>query len=100
MICSYLVIKSLVAWRLFRLTHLHEHEPDSPCDQILESIEWRLLHRKIDKSACMPSKAPTIREPFIGIARPGGCSNRKSDLEPGVISIWCGWERLSDIVDD
>lgn len=96
----YAVIKSLVAWRLFWLTRLHEHDPDSPCDQILEPIEWKLLQRKLHKSTHIPSKPPTVREAFIGIARLGGYLNRKSDPDPGIISLWRGWERLSDIVDD
>lgn len=96
----YVVLKSLVAWRLFWLARLHEHDPDGSCEGILEPIEWQLLHRKLHKSTSPPATAPTIREAFIGIARLGGYLNRKSDPDPGIISLWRGWERLSDIVDD
>ena len=96
----YIVAKSLVAWRLFWLTRIQESDPDSPCDQILEPIEWQLLHRKINKTRSKPDQVPSIRDAFIWIARLGGYLNRKSDPDPGVISLWRGWERLSDIVDD
>ena len=96
----YVVLKSLVAWRLFWLARLHEHDSDGSCEQILEPIEWKLLYRKLYRSTRPPAKAPTIREAFIGIARLGGYLNRKSVPDPGIISLWRGWERLSDIVDD
>lgn len=96
----YITVKSLVAWRLFWLTRVQESEPDAPCDRILDSIEWQLLHRKIHKTRSVPDKVPTIREAFIEIARLGGYLNRNSDPDPGIISLWRGWDRLSDIVDD
>ena len=41
-----------------------------------------------------------IAELYIWIARLGGYIARASDPPPGVISLWRGWQRLSEIVDD
>ena len=96
----YITVKSIIAWRLFWLSRVQESDPDGACDQILDTMEWQLLHRKINKTRSVPEKIPTIREVFIWIAKLGGYLNRKSDPDPGIISLWRGWERLSDIVDD
>ena len=96
----YVVAKSLVAWRLFWLTRIQTEDPDSPCDRILEPLEWKLLHRKSCKTKQIPEEPPSIREAFIWIAQLGGYLNRKSDPDPGIISLWRGWDRLSDIIDD
>lgn len=97
---KYAILKSMVAWRLFWLSRLHEHDAAADCGDILTKQEWTLLYRKIHKTRVVPSEAPTIAEVFIWIARLGGYIARASDPPPGVISLWRGWQRLSEIVDD
>ena len=53
---------------------------------------------KINKMNITPEKIPSSREVLIWLARLGGFMARKSDGEPGMISIWRGWTRLQDMV--
>ena len=59
-----------------------------------------MLYRKFNKTRTVPSQVPTLKQAMIWIARLGGYIARPSDPPPGVISMWRGWERLSQMVDD
>ena len=96
----YVIAKSLVAWRLFWLRHLTDHDPDGSCETVLERDEWVLLYRRTHKTRTAPKTAPTVSEALLWIAKLGGYLDRRSDPGPGVISLWRGWERLTDMVDD
>ena len=87
----------IVAWRLLWLTYESRHNPDSPCDRILDTHEWQSLYCKIHKTSIPPSTPPNLHEAVVMIARLGGFLARKSDKEPGVKTIWRGLRRLHDI---
>ena len=97
---KYIVLKSLVAWRLFWLARLREHDPKGSCEAVLEPIEWQLLYRKTHKTREVPEAPPTLAQALIWIAKLGGYIARPSDPPPGVVSQWRGWERLAELVDD
>ena len=97
---NYVVLKSIVAWRLFWLARMREHDPNAPCDAVLDRTEWVLLYRKIHKTRTVPEQVPTLADALVWIAKLGGYIARRSDPDPGVVSQWRGWERLMDIVDD
>lgn len=97
---KYIVLKSLVAWRLMWLARLRDQDKLAPCDRVLDRIEWTLLSRKMNKTRQLPGNVPTVDQAFIWIAKLGGYIARPSDPDPGVISLWRGWERLSQMVDD
>ena len=80
--------------------HLTDHDPDGSCETVLERDEWVLLYRRTHKMRTAPKTAPTVSEALPWIAKLGGYLDRKSDPGPGVISLWRGWERLTDMVDD
>ena len=67
---------------------------------MLETEEWQLLYRIEHRTTTAPKTAPTAAEALLWIAKLGGYLNRKSDPEPGVISLWRGWEQLSEMVDN
>lgn len=96
----FVVAKSVVAWRLFWLRHLGEQEREASCEAVLEAEEWQLLYRIEHRTTRAPKTAPTAAEALLWIAKLGGYLNRKSDPEPGVISLWRGWEQLSEMVDN
>jgi len=62
---KYVVLKSIVAWRLFWLSRLHEEQGDQSCENVLSPIEWKLLYRKVNKTK--PSQPPTISEALSNI---------------------------------
>ncbi|MFA7555873.1 MAG: IS4 family transposase [Spongiibacteraceae bacterium] len=41
-----------------------------------------------------------LAEVFIWIAKLGGYIGRRTDPSPGMISLWRGWQRLMDMVED
>ncbi len=97
---KYIVLKSVVAWRLFWMTRMHQEDEEASCDIVLDKLEWSLLYRKFNKTRTVPSQVPTLKQAMIWIARLGGYIARPSDPPPGVISMWRGWERLSQMVED
>ena len=97
---KYVVVKSIVAWRLFWLSRLNDASGESSCDKILSKMEWTLLYQKSMKNRSKPNQSPTVSQALIWIAKLGGYIGRATDPPPGVISLWRGWQRLMDIVDD
>jgi hypothetical protein len=94
---SYIAMMSVIAWRLHWLTHINRSEPDQPCTLVLTTIEWQALFMRIHKSARLPDTVPTVHQAVRWIAQLGGFLGRKSDGEPGITTIWRGWQRLQDI---
>ena len=47
----------------------------------------------------LPKKPPTLREAVRMIAKLGGFLGRKSDKEPGTMTLWRGLQRLDNMVD-
>ncbi len=94
----YLTLKSVIAWKLFWLTHLNRAQPDAPCTVILTNQEWQALYATIHKTLDLPDDVPTVREATHWIAQLGGFLGRTGDGEPGVTVLWRGWQRLQDFV--
>ena len=93
----YLTLSSVIAWRLYWLTHINRHYPNAPCITILTQYEWQALYATIHRSTVLPQEIPTVRQAVRWIAQLGGFLGRKRDGEPGVTVIWRGWQRLNDI---
>jgi hypothetical protein len=93
----FLALCSIIAWRLFWITQLNRHCPDTPCTAMLTEHEWQALYAKIHRVTVLPTQAPTVRQAVRWIAQLGGFLARKRDGEPGVTVIWRGWQRLQDI---
>jgi hypothetical protein len=95
----YLTLMSVVAWRLFWLTHINRQNPDELCTAILAEHEWKALYTTIHRSPTLPERVPSVRQAVRWIAQLGGFLGRKGDGEPGITTIWRGWSRLADIAD-
>ncbi len=93
----YLAVDMVVAWRVLFLSMIGREQPNLPCDVILELHEWQALYCFIHKSNAPPPQPPTLAEVTRWIAQLGGFMGRKRDGHPGVIVIWRGLQRLSDI---
>ena len=95
---------SVVAWKLFWMTFVSRQDPNISCENFLMKSEWQtawwLLHRKkiqegkMSKSE-MPNSPPSLREAIHLIAGNGGFLRRKGDGEPGLLTFWRGWNRVS-----
>lgn len=95
----YLTLMSIIAWRLFWLTHINRQEPEACCTTILADHEWKALYTAIHRRATLPATPPTVRQAVRWIAQLGGFLGRKGDGEPGSTTIWRGWSRLADMAD-
>jgi len=87
----------IVAWRLLWLTYEARHNPELPCDRVLETYEWQSLYCSIHNTPVPPIKPPSIHDVVLWIAKLGGFLGRKSDGEPGVKTIWRGIGSLHHI---
>lgn len=95
----YIALMSVIAWRLYWLTHINRHQPDLPCTHVLADHEWKALYATIHRTTSFPEKVPSVGESIRWIARLGGFLARKGDGDPGVTTIWRGWTRLQDKSD-
>jgi hypothetical protein len=83
---------SVVAVRLLQLKSAARTNPSTPAGNLvpLHWIKMLLAARKRSKL----TTAMTIREFYREVAKLGGFQGRKSDGEPGWITIWRGWQKL------
>ncbi len=88
-------LMSVEAVRLLQLKSVARSEPERPAEEVVPEL-WILmliLARKLPRG-----KKMTVGEFYCGMAKLGGFIGRKSDGEPGWITIWRGWERLNALV--
>jgi len=95
----YLTLFSIIAWRLYWMTHISRASPATSCTELLADHEWKALYCKIKKTRELPPSPPTMREAIRWIASLGGFLGRKGDGEPGITTTWRGWQRLIDLSD-
>ena len=84
----------VVAWRLAFLMRLGRTYPELSVELFLEEHEWQAAYFLLEKK--LPKKIPKVGEVVRLIGMLGGFIGRKSDGEPGVQSIWIGWQRIKD----
>lgn len=96
-LARYLAVMSIVAWRQFKITLIARTDPKTPCTKLLADHEWKVLYLKVNEKMKLPKTLPTIGETVIWIARLGGYLARKNDGPPGMIVLWRGWKRLTDL---
>ena len=94
-----LAVCSRVAWRLLWLTYQARQTPDAPCTVALSETEWQALSAFVAQSPVPAELPPTLQQAAHWIAHLGGFIGRKSDGNPGVKTLWRGWQRLQDIAD-
>jgi len=93
----YIALLSVIAWRLYGLTLFNRHDPALACTHILTENEWKALYTTTHQTRTLPPETPTVGEATLWIAKLGGFLGRKSDGPPGVMVLWRGWQRLTDI---
>jgi hypothetical protein len=83
---------SVVAVRLLQLKAAARTNPDRPANQVVPQhwIKMLVAARKRLK----PTTTMTIGDFYRELAKLGGFLGRKSDGEPGWITIWRGWQKL------
>lgn len=94
-----LAIYCIIAWRLLYMTYTARDEPDVSCTKVLSNDEWEALWCFTNKTTTPPKKPPSLTEAIRLIAIMGGFLGRKSDGQPGIMTIWKGLRRLDDITE-
>lgn len=91
-----LMLALVVAWRVMHLTQISREQPQQPANLHLSEMEVKVLCCRF-KSASQP--VPTMEQTVHWIARMGGFLGRKSDGNPGPITLWRGLQRMRDLTD-
>jgi hypothetical protein len=89
-----LAVLSVVAVRIFQMRCALQVQPDEPAAQIATKEEIRLVRRL----AKHKGQRFTVRDFVRGVAKLGGFLGRKCDGDPGVRSLWRGYQRLQDML--
>ncbi len=89
-------LMSVVAVRLLQLKTVARAEPDRPARTVVPLLWLRML--KAVRKNLRRVHDLTIYQFYRELAKLGGFLGRKSDGEPGWITIWRGWEKLNTLV--
>ena len=87
---------SVVSVRLLQLKAMARATPDRPAAKVIPS-RWIAMLLATRKHLAM-KKSLTVGEFYRELAKLGGFIGRKSDGEPGWITIWRGWQKLHFMV--
>jgi len=97
---KYITLKSILSWRIFWMTRFFNEAKSKNCELIFSSHEWKILFRKTHPESDVPKKIPKIGEAYHWLGKLGGFIGRTGDGDPGFISIWRGWTRFTNLLED
>ncbi len=89
-------LMSVVAVRLLQLKSVARSDPDRPARRVVPRL-WLTMLKAARKNLHRVHDL-TVGEFYREVAKLGGFLGRKSDGQPGWITIWRGWERLNTLV--
>jgi len=89
-------LTSVVAVRLLQLKSIARTQPDIPAQRVVPSVWLQML--KLARRGLNRVHDLTVGQFYREVAKLGGFLGRKSDGEPGWITIWRGWEKLNTYV--
>ena len=86
-------LTSVVAVRLLQLKSLSRVDPNVPARRVVPAIWLKML--KLARANLNRVHDLTVGQFYFEVAKLGGFIGRKSDGNPGWITIWRGWEKLT-----
>lgn len=89
-----LALLSVVAVRIFQLRTALASQPEAPAAQVATTEEIQVVCAFHQHSTPNLSVRAFVRS----VARLGGFLGRKHDGEPGVLTLWRGYQRLQDML--
>jgi hypothetical protein len=87
-------VLSVVAVRVYQLKNAVESQPEAPASEAATEVEIELISRWEGKS----TDELTVKGFVFGVAKLGGFLARRGDGQPGVQSLWRGYQRLQDLI--
>ena len=97
---KYITLKSVLSWRIFWITRYFYESKSETCELAFSAHEWKILYRKNNSGSAIPKKPPKLGEVYHWLGKLGGFIGRKGDGDPGFISIWRGWMRFTNLLED
>ena len=70
--------------------------PDVSCEIVLTRDQWITLYVLINKSLNIPDRPPSLGQAIAWIGQLGGHIGRKRDGQPGLKTVWLGYQRVCD----
>lgn len=100
---NLLRMAAILAFIAVRLLQLRESldDPDhaqTPCDQVLDVMEWRLLWVSTERKKQLPSQAPPLSWAYLALAKLGGFTDTKRTGKASWLTLWMGWTQLAERV--
>ena len=89
-----MAILALVAVRVLQMRLALEWQPEASAEQVASAAEVDVLCAYQQQ----PRRKLSVREFVRGVAKLGGFLGRKHDGEPGVRTLWRGYQRLQDLL--
>lgn len=89
-------LMSVVAVRLLQLKSVARNDPDRPARNVVPPLWIQML--KAARKSLRRVHDLTTRQFYRELAKLGGFLGRRSDGDPGWITIWRGWEKLNTLV--
>ena len=92
-----LAIYLIIAGRIQTITMMGRAYPDASCEVVFEPREWQTIYMMHYQSP-PPDQPPSLRDTVRALAQLGGFLARTGDGEPGIKSLWQGYQRLHDFL--
>ena len=89
-----LAVLSVVAVRVLQMRCALEVEPEAPAGRVATAAEEHVIRQYLGHAG----RGFTVRDFVRGVAKLGGFLGRKCDGQPGVRSLWRGYQRLQDML--
>jgi hypothetical protein len=93
---ALVALTGVVAVRLLQLKSLARTNPEIPAKRVVPRVWLAML--KLARKNLSRVHDLTVGQFYREVAKLGGFLGRKSDGEPGWITIWRGWEKLNMFV--
>lgn len=90
-------LMSVVAVRLLQLKSVARSNPDRPARSVVPTLWLKMLQAARKKLRRVHDL--TIHQFYRELAKLGGFLGRRSDGEPGWLTIWRGWEKLNTLIE-
>jgi hypothetical protein len=90
---AFVGLTSVVAARLLQLKSIARTNPEVPAQRVVPAIWLKML--KLARKNLSRVHDLTVGQFYREVAKLGGFLGRKSDGDPGWITIWRGWEKLN-----
>ncbi len=87
----------ILGWRIFWMTMVRRSSPGAAPTLALTQLELELLDRMARDKPSASSQPKDLSVYLVKIARLGGYLDRANDPPPGVIVMWRGLARLTDL---